>query len=379
MPNAAAEGRTAAIWPAIRVLRTACRAMRGPACCKNQNAAKAPEFKMGGPPMPIVIGRRALLALTACAILQPATSIAQDYPNRPVTIMVPLAAGTGMDSLVRLYADKLQTAMGKPVVVENRPGAALMLAASAVAAAPADGYTLLVSTSAPMAINPTLYKKLNYNHEKDFVPISLYVKSPFILVVDPKLPINSVPELIKYAKESKTPLSYSSPGAGTALHLSSEYMKQRYGLDITHVPYKSSPQAVADIAAGHVSMAFAEAGASLPLIKDGKLRALAVSSQDRLPSLPDVPTFAEAANAPDFEAVSWHVLLAPAATPKPIVDRLHAEMKKIMGDPEMKKLASNIGLIPVDTPSVEGIEQYFKSERDKWGTLVRKLGLEGSM
>ena len=188
-----------------------------------------------------------------------------------------------------------------------------------------------------------------------------------------------MPDLIKFAKESKTPLTYSSPGAGTALHLSVEYMKQRYGLDITHVPYKSSPQAVADIAAGHVSLAFAEAGASLPLIKDGRLRALAVSSQDRLPSLPDVPTFAEAAKAPDFEAVSWHVLLAPSATPKPVVDRLHAEMKKIMSDPEMKKLASNIGLIPVDTPSVDGIQTYFTSEREKWGTLVRKLGLEGSM
>ncbi|MFN3350207.1 Bug family tripartite tricarboxylate transporter substrate binding protein [Pseudorhodoplanes sp.] len=329
--------------------------------------------------MPFVTGRRALLALAACALLQPATATAQNYPTRPITIVVPLAAGTGMDSLVRLYADRLQSSLGQPVVVENRPGAALMLAAAAVANAPADGYTLVVSTSAPMAINPSLYKKLNFNPEKDFVPISLYVKSPFILVVDPKLPVNSVPDLIKYAKESKNPLTYSSPGAGTALHLSSEYMKNRYGLAMTHVPYKSSPQAVADIAAGHVNMAFAEAGASLPLIKDGKLRALAVSSQARLPSLPDVPTFAEAANAPDFEAVSWHVLLAPAATPKPIVERLHAEMKKIMGDPEMKKLASNIGLIPIDTPSIDGIEQYFKSERGKWGTLVRQLGLEGSM
>jgi len=329
--------------------------------------------------MPFVTGRRTLLALAACALLQPATATAQNYPTRPITIVVPLAAGTGMDSLVRLYADRLQSSLGQPVVVENRPGAALMLAAAAVATAPPDGYTLVVSTSAPMAINQTLYKKLNFNPEKDFVPISLYVKSPFILVVDPKLPVNSVPELIKYAKESKNPLTYSSPGAGTALHLSSEYMKNRYGLAMTHVPYKSSPQAVADIAAGHVNMAFAEAGASLPLIKDGKLRALAVSSQDRLPSLPDVPTFAEAAKAPDFEAVSWHVLLAPAATPRPIVERLHAEMKKIMGDPEMKKLASNIGLIPMDTPSIDGIEQYFKTEREKWGTLVRQLGLEGSM
>ena len=329
--------------------------------------------------MPFVTGRRALFALAACALLQPAASIAQEYPTRPITIVVPLAAGTGMDSLVRLYADKLQSSLGKPVVVENRPGAALMLAATAVAAAPADGYTLLVSTSGPMAINPVLYKKLNYDHEKDFVPISLYAKSPFILVVDPKLPVKSVPDLIKYAKESKAPLTYSSSGTGTALHLSSEYMKQRYGLDMTHIPYKSSPQAVADIAAGHVMMSFAEAGASLPLIKDGRLRALAVSSQTRIPALPDVPTFAEAANAPDFEAVSWHVLLAPAATPKPVVDRLHAEMKKIMGDPEMKKLTSNIGLIPVDSPSVDGIQQYFKTEREKWGALVRKLGLEGSI
>jgi tripartite-type tricarboxylate transporter receptor subunit TctC len=343
-----------------------------------ESAVKAPQIKREET-MPYATGWRAVLALALWAILQPVTATAQNYPTRPITIVVPLAAGTGMDSLVRLYADKLQSTLGQPVVVENRPGAALMLAAAAVATAPADGYTLLVSTSAPMAINPTLYKKLSYNHEKDFVPISLYVKSPFILVVDPKLPINSVPDLIKYAKESKTPLTYSSPGAGTALHLSSEYMKQRYGLDITHVPYKSSPQAVADIAAGHVAMAFAEAGASLPLIKDGKLRAIAVSSQARLPSLPDVPTFAEAANAPDFEAVSWHVLLAPSATPKPVVDRLHAEMKKIMSDAAMKKLASNIGLIPVDTPSVDGIEQYFKSEREKWGALVRQLGLQGSM
>ena len=329
--------------------------------------------------MPFAIGRRALLALAACAILQPATSIAQDYPNRPVTIVVPLAAGSGMDSLVRIYADKLQADLGQPVVVENRPGAALMLAAVAVSKAPADGYTLLVSTSSAMAINPVLYKKINYDHINDFVPISLYVKSPFILVVNPNLPVKSVPELIKYVKESKKPLTYSSPGAGVAQHLSMEYMKKRFGVDVTHVPYKNTPQSIADIAAGHVDLGFAEAGASLPLIKDGKLRPLAVSATTRLPSLPDVPPFAEAASAPDFEAVSWHVLLAPAATPKPIVDKLHASMKKIMADPEMIKLTEKIGLIPVDAPSVDGIRSYMASERDKWGDLVKQLGLQGAM
>jgi tripartite-type tricarboxylate transporter receptor subunit TctC len=210
--------------------------------------------------------RRALLAAAITTAAAGVPAQAQDYPTRPVTIVVPLAAGSGMDALVRLYAEKLQVALGKPVVVDNRPGAALMLAAAAVATAPADGYTLLVSTSSAMAINPVLYKKVNYDHVKDFVPISFYVKSPFILVVNPDLPAKSVPELIKHIKDSKSPLSYSSPGAGVAQHLSIEYMKKRFELDITHVPYKNTPQSIQDIAAGHVQLGFAEAGASLPLI-----------------------------------------------------------------------------------------------------------------
>lgn len=323
--------------------------------------------------------RRALLAATIAVVAAGAPAQAQDYPTRPVTIVVPLAAGSGMDSLVRLYAEKLQLALGKPVVVDNRPGAALMLAAAAVATAPADGYTLLVSTSSAMAINPVLYKKVNYDHVKDFVPISFYVKSPFILVVNPDLPAKSVPELIKHLKDSKSPLSYSSPGAGVAQHLSIEYMKKRFDLDITHVPYKNTPQSIQDIAAGHVQLGFAEAGASLPLIRDGKLRALAVSATTRIPSLPDVPPFAEAAKAPDFEAVSWHILFAPAATPKPIIERLHTEMKKIMADPEMIKLTEKIGLLPVDSPDIDGIQKYLASEREKWGSLVKQLGLAGTM
>ena len=322
--------------------------------------------------------RRALGALLfACAgLLSPAQ--AQDYPNKPITIVVPLAAGSGMDSLVRLYADKLSQSLGKTVVVENKPGAALMLAASAVATAPPDGYTLLVSTSSAMAINLVLYKKVNYDAVKDFIPVSFYVKSPFILVVNPDLPAKSVPELIKLAKERTTPLNYSSPGAGVAQHLSIEYLKQRFDVNMTHVPYRNTPQSITDIVANHVQLGFAEAGASLPVIREGKLRALAVSSSTRLPTLPEVPPFAEAANAPDFEAVSWHMLYAPRATPKPIVDKLHAEMKKIMSDPEMRQKASTIGLLPIDPPSIAETEKYLASEREKWGSLVRKLGLEGS-
>jgi tripartite-type tricarboxylate transporter receptor subunit TctC len=315
----------------------------------------------------------ALIALPLSGAVQ-----AQTYPTRNVTIIVPLAAGTGMDLLARLYGDRLAQALGKAVVVENRPGAALGLGTAAIATAAPDGHTLGVSTASPLAIGPVLYKKVNYDAAKDFAPIHLYAKSPFVLVVNPALPIKSVPDLIKHAKASANPMSYSTPGAGAFQHLSTEFMMQRFGLKMTHVPYRSSPQSISDIAAGHVDLGFAEAGASLPLIRDGKLRPIAVSSLARLPTLPDVPPFGEVAGAPDFEAVSWHALLAPAGTPKEIVDRLHGEMNRIMSTPEMKKRAADIGLLPIDSPSVEELRRYIAAEQDKWGSLVRKLGLAGS-
>jgi len=310
------------------------------------------------------------------AVFSPAH--AQTYPTKSITLVVPLAAGTGMDSIARLYGEQLSHTLGKPVVVDNRPGAAMMLALTALARAQPDGYTLGVATSGPLATNPVLYKKIDYDPDKDFTPIALYVKSPFVLVVNPALPVQSVPDLIKLAKESATPLTYSTPGVGLMQHLSVEFMKQRFGFDATHVPYRSTPASVTDIVAGHVAFGFAEAGASVPLIKEGKLRALAVSSKTRLPILPEVPPFAEASGASDYEAVSWHVLLAPAATPAPVVERLHGEMKRIMGDAEMVRKVSDLGLIPFDTPPVDGIKTYVRSEQEKWGSLVRTLGLAGS-
>jgi tripartite-type tricarboxylate transporter receptor subunit TctC len=319
------------------------------------------------------LGRTAVVALALIIGAAPAHA---QYPNRPVTIIVPLAAGSGMDVLVRLYADKLAQSLGKPVIVENRPGASLMLAANAVAQAPPDGHTLLVSTSSAMAINLTLFKQVSYDPDRDFIPISLYVKSPFILVVNPDIPAKTVAELIAYIKQNQGKLSYSSPGAGVAQHLSMEFMKNQFGLEITHVPYRATPQSIQDIAAGHIALGWAEAGASLPLIKDGKLRALAVSSTTRLPLLRDVPPLAD--TAPGFEAVSWHMLLAPAKTPRDIVDRLHDDMKRILADPELKQKIETIGLIPFDTPSIEELRAYRRAEQEKWGALVKKLGLEGS-
>jgi tripartite-type tricarboxylate transporter receptor subunit TctC len=322
--------------------------------------------------------------LALCALLAPFVAGtggagAQEFPNRSVTIVVPLAAGTGMDSVTRIYADELSKSLGKPVVVENQPGAALMLAAQNVARAQPDGHTLVVSTSSPMAVNQTLYKKVNYDPEKDFVPISLYLKSPFVLIVPASLGVTSVKDFIKKAQESgDKPLTYGTPGAGTLLHLTMEVMKRDFKFKADHVPYRSSPQIVTDVIGGHISSAISETGAALSNIKDGKILALGITSTTSHPQLPDVKPIAEAAGMPGFEAVSWHILLAPAATPKPIVDRLNKEMARITGNPDFQKRVVGIGLMPLQPMSVDEMTKYVDSERKRWGQVVKDLGLAGS-
>jgi tripartite-type tricarboxylate transporter receptor subunit TctC len=317
-----------------------------------------------------------LLLLAAVHASAPAR--AESYPSRPITVIVSLAAGTGMDTLVRIYGEKLSQALGQPIVIENKPGGAGVVAGETIAKGPPDGYTLAVATSAVLAIRPTLFKVRPFEPLVDFVPISHYVKSPFVLIVSPSLPVSTVPEFIKYVKERPGQLSYGSSGIGGAPHLTGEWLKQKFGFDIAHVPYRNSPQLVTDVAAGHVAASISEAGASLPLIKDGKVKALAVTSGTRFPTLPDVPTLAEALATPELEAVSWHVIFARHDTPRPIVDRLHAEMQRIMAMPEMAQRIAAIGLVPHQSPSVEGIKAYIKAESEKWGGLVRQLGLEGS-
>jgi tripartite-type tricarboxylate transporter receptor subunit TctC len=303
---------------------------------------------------------------------------AQTYPSRPVTIIVPLAAGSGVDLVARVYGEQLAKSLGKPVVVENRPGAATMIGTNFVATSAPDGYTLLTATSSAMAINPVLYKKIAYDPNRDFVPINFYLKSPFVLCVHPDIPARTVAELIKLAKERSSPFTFGSPGAGTTQHLSIEFLKQKFAVNMTHVPYRSNPQYVSDVVAGHLSLAMIESATASQLIAQGKVRGLASATAARLQILPDIPTLAEATGDPDIETVSWHMLFAPAATPKDIVDRLHAETKKATTTPEFRKFLLDRGQVPVETPSVEGIRAYIKSEQDKWGALVRKLGLEGS-
>ena len=223
-----------------------------------------------------------------------------------------------MDLLARIYAEELAKTLGKPVIVENQPGAALMLAAQNVARAAPDGYTLLVNSAPVMAVNQTLFKKINYDPEKDFVPVALYAKSPFLLLVNPGLGVTTARDFIKKAGESsEKPFNYATPGAGTLQFLAMETLKSQFKLKLDHVPYRNSPQMLADLMGNHITSSIYEAGGAVPLVKEGKLPALGVTSASRHHALPDVPTIAEAANLPGFEAVSWHVLLAPAATPKP--------------------------------------------------------------
>ena len=224
--------------------------------------------------------RCAFVALSLLTITLGSPVYAQSYPSKNVNLIVSIGPGTGMDVLARLYAEKLAAVLGKPVVVENKPGAATMIAAAQIATSPADGHTLGILTSSALAINQHLYKQMNYSPDNDFTPISLYVKSPLILVVNPNFPAKTVPEFIALAKQANPPLTYASLGAGVFQHIAMEFAKQRFGFDATHVPYKTTGQSVTDLVAGHVATGFVEAGASIPVIKDGKLRALAVSSHD---------------------------------------------------------------------------------------------------
>lgn len=315
-----------------------------------------------------------LLAISATAVT------AQQYPSKNITIVVPLAAGTGMDSITRIYADELQKALGRPVIVENQPGVALMLAAANVSKAEPDGHTLLVSSAPAMAVNQTLYKKINYDPAKDFVPISLYAKSPFLLIAAPSLGVNSLPEFFARAKASgDKPMNYATSGAGTIQHLTMELLKRHYSVPLDHVPYRNSNQIPTDLIGNHINSSISETGAVISLVRDNQIKALAVSSIEPNGQLAGVPTMAEATGMKDFEAVSWHALFAPAATPTPIVERLHTEMSRIAGNADFQRRVREIGLIPVAPNSRENVNKYIVSERERWGGVVKSLGLEGSM
>ena len=313
------------------------------------------------------------LAIAGLSLLCMSGAAAQNYPTRPVTIIVPYAAGGGTDLLARMVAQKLEQRLGKSFVVENRPGGGTVIAALAVAKAPADGYTLLMGTSTPLAINATLHKRLPYDPVTDFVPLSLVANVPFVLVVNPSLPIKSVGDLIKLAKEKPGSLSYGTSGPGSPHHLYAELFKSMTGIEMIHVPYKGSVPAITDVVAGHIPLMFCDLAPAQPMIKEGKARALGVSSAVRVASLPDVAPIAEV-GVPGFEAVAWQMLVAPANTPQPIVDTLYKELKVVLALPEIKQRINELGMIPIDSAPPDALARYVKTEIVRWGAVVKKSG-----
>jgi tripartite-type tricarboxylate transporter receptor subunit TctC len=317
--------------------------------------------------------RGLLVGLLALALGGPRAQ-AQDYPTRPVTIVVPFAAGGGTDILGRLVAQRLEQRLGRSFIIENRPGAGSTTGAGFVARANPDGYTLLMAPSPTMAVAITIYKNLPYDPVADFVPLALIAQTPFALVVNPSLPVHSVEELIKLAKEKPGQLSF---GPGTPHHLYAELFKSMTGIEMSHVPYRGSLPLLNDVVAGHIPLTFIDLGPSVGMLQAGKVRPLGISTKIRLAQFPDIPPIAEA-GVPGFDAASWQMIVAPAKTPRPIIDKLHGELLSTVALSEFKSQIISGGMLPMDNPSVEGLQDFVKAEIVRWGAVVRRAGLAGT-
>jgi tripartite-type tricarboxylate transporter receptor subunit TctC len=314
-----------------------------------------------------------VLAVLA-AVATPAQ--AQQYPSRAVTVVVPFAAGGGSDLLARLVTQKLEARLGKPFIVENRPGAGTTLAAMQVVRATPDGYTLMQGTSSTMAINVTMNKKLPYEPLKDLVPIALLSSSPFFLVVAADSPLKSVADVIAAAKAKPNGLNYGSGGPGSMHHLSTELLQNLTGTQMTHVPYKATPPAMNDLIAGHIQILFGDTTSTLPMIQQGKVRGIAVTTVKRSLAAPDIPAVAE--TVPGFESASWQMLLAPGGTPPEVIALLNREVHVIFSDPAVIAELTRRGVGPALTGRPEEVTEFVKKEIVRWGDVVRRAGLEGS-
>jgi tripartite-type tricarboxylate transporter receptor subunit TctC len=304
-------------------------------------------------------------ALVLC-LFAAAAAAQSDYPSRPVRIIVPSPPSGGTDIVARVLAQHFSNAFRQQFFVENKPGAGNVIGIEAAARSAPDGYTLLVSAST-IALNSVLYKKVPYDPLRDFTPVTLAATAPNILVVNPKLPINSTADLIAAAKAQPGKLTYGTPGIGTSPHLCMELFKSMAGVDLQHVPYKGTAAAVMDIIGGQIDVAFATALTAKPLIDAGRLRALAVSGPRRVPALPNVPPVAEA-GVPGYEAMQWYGLLAPAGTPAAIVERVHAEAMVALRSPEMKARLAADGAEPLGTTPAE-FGAFIRRELEKWARV----------
>lgn len=314
--------------------------------------------------------KRIALALAAgLAVCMGPAAAQAPWPSQPIKWIVPYPPGGSTDMLARLVSHKLGERLGQPVIVENKAGAGGNVGTDFAVKQPADGYTIVMGNIGPISINPALYPDLPYRPQRDLAPVTMLMSVPNLLVVNPALPVRSVQELIAYARKAPEPMGYATPGAGTSLHLAGELFASSAGLRLTHVPYRGSAPGLNDTVAGHVPMMFDNMPSALQLVKAGKLRALAITSAARSPQLPDVPTMAEAGLA-GYEIAGWFGVLAPAATPKPVVERLNQELLAVLALPGVREqIGAMGGIIAAEGPA--GFGRYIASETEKWGALVR--------
>jgi tripartite-type tricarboxylate transporter receptor subunit TctC len=310
------------------------------------------------------------IPLAATFALGAAAVHAQAYPTKPIRMVVTFPTGGAPDILARLYSEKAQ--LGQPVVVDNKPGAGGNIGAEIVAKSPGDGYNLVMGTVGTHSINGALYAKMPYDMVRDFTPVGLVASTPNLLVVNVNLPAKSVQELIAYMKANPNKLSFGSPGIGTSIHISGELFKSMTGTQMTHVPYKGRQFALPDLLGGQIQLMFDNMPSSLPMAREGKLRALGQTGAKRSPSAPDVPTIAEQ-GLPGFEATSWFAIFAPAGTPRDIVTKLNAEMQRIYKLPDVQEKLKTLGLDPV-LSSPEELAKYQAAEIAKWAKVVKESG-----
>jgi tripartite-type tricarboxylate transporter receptor subunit TctC len=314
------------------------------------------------------------LALVLAFAFAGAVVHAQDYPTRPIRIVVPFAAGGAADAVARILGKRVGDALGQTFVIEDRGGGGGMIGTEIVKNADPDGYTLLLGQSGPISINPGIYAKLSYDPEKDLTPICMTTSYPYILVVNPSLGVKTVAELVALAKSKPGALNYGTAGVGVSNHLATELFANKAGIKVAHIPYRGTSLAVADLIAGQVQFVFADPVSALAHVKAGTLIALGVTSKARSPVAPDVPTIAES-GYPGFDAVAWHGIMAPAGTPQPIVKRLNAEIVKALKDPETAKLIEAQAIqIVGSTP--EAFADFIKQDIVLWRDVAKQAKVE---
>lgn len=312
-----------------------------------------------------------MLAISIIALVISFNGQAQSYPNQPIRLVIPFAAGGPSDVLARGFSQKLGESLGQPIIIDNKPGAGTNLAAEFVAKSKADGYTIFLMMVGTQAINETLYKKLSYNTIKDFSPISLVASSSLMLVANPSVPVKNVADLIAYSKANPGKINFGSSGTGTPLHLGGELFNVQAGTTLNHVPYKGAAPALTDVLGGQIQTAMVGTPAALPFVKTGKLTAIGVTSLKRSSNAPEIPAIAE--TLPKFEVELVYAMVAPAGTPKDIINKLNSQLVSVLNNPEIKSQLNSKGF-DVISSSPEQLGEYIKSEVSKWAPIVKKSG-----